>query len=255
MFNFKLFAIGFQESASPLMEGIVDLHNHIFFYLTLILFFVVWKFGVIVYHFLYLAAFPQVSGDMELRKDSLDVNNVTHGTLLEIIWTSIPSLILVMIAIPSFALLYILDEVVDPAVTLKAIGHQWYWSYEYSDYSDVGEPSIAFDSYMLPDSDLNVGDLRLLEVDNEVVLPVKTHVRVIVSAVDVLHAWAVPALGVKVDAVPGRLNQLNVFAKREGVFYGQCSELCGVNHGFMPISVRMVSPDVYIKWISARLEN
>ena len=140
-------------------------------------------------------------------------------------WTVTPSLILMVIAVPSFALLYSMDEIVNPSITLKAIGHQWYWTYELSDYSTADDASIVFDSYMIPEDDLTLGQLRLLEVDNRVVLPVHTHVRVIVTAADVLHSWAVPSLGVKCDAVPGRLNQTSFFLQREGVFYGQCLSL------------------------------
>jgi len=160
-----------------------------------------------------------------------------------------------IIAIPSFALLYSMDEIVDPAITIKAIGHQWYWTYEYSDYSKQDNESIVYDSYMIAEDDLEPGQLRLLEVDNRVVLPVNTHIRVIITGADVLHSWAVPSLGVKTDAVPGRLNQANIFLQREGVFYGQCSELCGTNHGFMPIVVEGVSLDDYITWVSNKLEN
>ena len=166
-----------------------------------------------------------------------------------------PSLILIIIAVPSFALLYSMDEIVDPSITLKAIGHQWYWTYELSDYSENDENSIVFDSYMVPEDDLTLGQLRLLEVDNRVVLPIQTHVRVLVTAADVLHSWAVPSLGVKCDAVPGRLNQTSIFLQRPGVFYGQCSEICGVNHGFMPIVVEGVSLDEYITWLSNKLEE
>jgi cytochrome c oxidase subunit 2 len=148
-----------------------------------------------------------------------------------------------------------MDEIVDPSITLKAIGHQWYWTYELSDYSENDENSIVFDSYMVPEDDLTLGQLRLLEVDNRVVLPIQTHVRVLVTAADVLHSWAVPSLGVKCDAVPGRLNQTSIFLQRPGVFYGQCSEICGVNHGFMPIVVEGVSLDEYITWLSNKLEE
>jgi cytochrome c oxidase subunit 2 len=170
-------------------------------------------------------------------------------------WTVTPSLILMVIAVPSFALLYSMDEIVNPSITLKAIGHQWYWTYELSDYSTADDASIVFDSYMIPEDDLTLGQLRLLEVDNRVVLPVHTHVRVIVTAADVLHSWAVPSLGVKCDAVPGRLNQTSFFLQREGVFYGQCSEICGANHGFMPIVVEGVSLDEYISWVSNKMEE
>jgi len=143
----------------------------------------------------------------------------THSTPLEIVWTVVPALILLFIAVPSFALLYSMDEMIDPALTLKVVGHQWYWSYEYSDYSTLeGSESLNFDSYMLSAEDLTKGNLRLLEVDNRIILPINTHIRVIVTAADVLHSWAVPSFGIKVDACPGRLNQASLFIKREGVF-------------------------------------
>ena len=147
-----------------------------------------------------------------------------------------------------------MEEIVDPAVTLKAVGHQWYWVYEYSDYNLSDEEALTFESYMVAEDDLEPGQLRLLEVDNRVVLPVQTHIRVIITAADVLHSWAVPSLGVKCDAIPGRLNQVSLFIKREGIFYGQCSELCGVNHGFMPIVVESVPVDDYIQWVTNKIE-
>jgi cytochrome c oxidase subunit 2 len=182
----------------------------------------------------------------------------THSTLLEIVWTVIPAIILMIIAIPSFALLYSLDEVVNPSITLKVIGHQWYWSYEYSDYEKLDNEevtSITFDSYMKSENDLDIGSFRLLEVDNRVVLPSNTHIRVLVTAADVLHSWAIPSLGVKVDACPGRLNQVFVFLKRQGTFYGQCSEICGVNHGFMPIVIQSVSYEYYLNWITNKFQD
>lgn len=148
-----------------------------------------------------------------------------------------------------------MDEVVDPAVTIKAIGHQWYWSYEYSDYNQSDSEGLLFDSYMIPEDELEYGQLRLLDVDNRVVVPVNTHIRMIITSADVLHSWAVPSLGVKTDAVPGRLNQTPIFIKREGVFYGQCSELCGANHAFMPIVVEAVSLENYISWVSNKLDE
>jgi cytochrome c oxidase subunit 2 len=233
--------LGFQDPATPIMQGIIDLHHDIMFFIVVIIVFVFWMIMRTVYHF-------------HASRNPLP-EKIIHGTTIEIAWTVAPSLILVLIAIPSFALLYSLDEVVDPAVTIKAIGHQWYWSYEYSDYTNTDDDTIAFDSYMIPDDDLELGQLRLLEVDNRVVLPVNTHVRVIITAADVLHSWAIPSLGVKCDAVPGRLNQIPVFVKREGVFYGQCSELCGVNHAFMPIVIEAVSLDNYVSWIATRLDE
>ena len=233
--------LGFQDPATPVMQGIIDLHHDIFFFMIVVAVFVLWMLTRTLYHF-------------RQSKNPIP-EKIIHGTTIEIAWTVTPSLILVLIALPSFALLYSIDEVVDPAVTLKAIGHQWYWSYEYSDYSKSDEPAIAFDSYMIPDDDLELGQLRLLEVDNRVVLPVNTHVRVIVTGADVLHSWAVPSLGIKCDAIPGRLNQVPLFIKREGIFYGQCSELCGANHAYMPIVVEAVSLENYINWISTKLEE
>jgi len=180
---------------------------------------------------------------------------VQHGTVLEIVWTVTPALILMVVAVPSFALLYSVDELIDPAITIKAVGHQWYWSYEFSDYATEGGEIINFDSYMLPTEDLDKGQLRLLEVDERVVLPINTHIRVIVTAADVLHSWAIPSLGVKLDGCPGRLNQTSLFIKRPGVYYGQCSEICGVNHGFMPIVIEAVALDDYVSWVSAKLED
>jgi len=182
-------------------------------------------------------------------------SKTVHGTTIELVWTIVPSLILVVIAIPSFSLLYSMDEVIDPAITLKVVGHQCYWSYEYSDYNTSEEDTINFDSYMIAEDDLELGQLRLLEVDNRVVLPINTHIRVLITSTDVIHAWAVPSLGVKCDAYPGRLNQINTFIKREGVFHGQCSELCGVNHGFMPIVVEAVSLTDYVSWVSSKMEG
>jgi heme/copper-type cytochrome/quinol oxidase subunit 2 len=140
-----------------------------------------------------------------------------------------------------------MDEIIDPVITIKIIGHQWYWSYEYSDEYNTQE--LNFDSYMVATSDLEKGQLRLLEVDNRLVLPANTHVRLIITSSDVLHSWAVPSLGIKLDACPGRLNQTTLFVKREGVFYGQCSEICGINHGFMPIVVEVTNTQNYINWL------
>ena len=248
IFNFKAYQdapeawqVGFQDPATPVMQGIIDLHHDICFFLLVILIFVIWMLARTLYHF-------QESHNPIPEK-------ILHGTTIEIAWTIAPSFILVFIAIPSFALLYSMDEIVDPAVTVKAIGHQWYWSYEYADYNQSDEQSVAFDSYMIPEDDLELGQLRLLDVDNRVVIPVSTHIRLIITSADVLHSWAVPSLGVKCDAVPGRLNQVNMFIKRQGVFYGQCSELCGANHGFMPIVVEAVSLQDYISWVANKLQD
>ncbi len=242
--------VAFLDTATPIMEGIVDLHNHIFFYLVLILIAVSWVLLNIILTFFEKLFIPKTVNDIALRKIVTKSTNVVHGKWLEIIWTIIPSLILILIVVPSFALLYSMDEVIDPIVTLKVIGHQWYWSYEYTDAAVFeGYGDKQFDSYMIDTDELELGQHRLLEVDNQIVLPIDTHIRVIVTADDVLHSWTVPSLGVKIDAVPGRLSQVFLFITREGVFYGQCSELCGVNHGFMPIVIKAVSLDNFINWM------
>nr|QIA60838.1 cytochrome c oxidase subunit 2 [Makinoa crispata] len=232
--------LGFQDPATPMMQGIIDLHHDIFFFLIVILIFALRMLVRALWHFHY--------------KGNPIPERIVHGTTIEIIWTIFPSIIPMFIAIPPFALLYSMDEVVDPAITIKAIGHQWYRTYEYSDYNSSDEQSLTFDSYMIPEDDLELGQLRLLEVDNRVVVPAKTHLRMIITSADVLHSWAVPSLGVKCDAAPGRSNQTSIFIKREGVHYGQCSELCGTNHAFMPIVVEAVSLDDYVSWVSNKLD-
>jgi len=243
----------FQDSATPLMEGIRDLHDFIFTFLTFILILVLVVFGYILNDFYKIYSNPRTGAQVLFREDLLKAKDVTHGVVLEIVWTLIPSVILMFIAFPSFVLLYAMDELIDPTITFKVVGHQWYWVYEYADYiKGEGFKSINFDSYMVYTDDLVPGQLRLLEVDRQAVLPVDTHIRVLVTAGDVLHSWAVPSLGIKMDAVPGRLNQVSIFLKRQGVFYGQCSELCGVNHGFMPIAVKGVSFEEYVNWVKNR---
>ena len=232
--------LGLQDPATTYMEGIIHLHNDLCFLILTIAIFVSWLLGKCLV--LYTKDKHQIS------------EKFTHSTLLEIVWTVVPAVILMIIAIPSFALLYSLDEFVSPMMTLKVVGHQWYWSYEYSDFMNAKNGQSAnFDSYMQSEDDLRFGYFRLLEVDNRVVLPVNTPIRVLVTAADVLHSWAIPSLGVKVDACPGRLNQVSLFLKREGLFYGQCSEICGVNHGFMPIVIQSKPVDYYMKWLEFRM--
>lgn len=237
--------LSFQDAATPVMEGIINLHHDLMFFITFIFFFVLVALGRTLYYY-------DASRISFEDSENIHSRSVTHGTFIEIIWTVIPSLILVVIALPSFALLYSIDEVIDPTITIKVVGHQWYWSYEYSDFeSTLG--SINFDSYMIPEDELDMGHLRLLEVDNRIILPVNTHIRVLVTAADVLHSWAVPSLGVKMDACIGRLNQTSLFILREGVFYGQCSEICGVGHANMPIVVEAVTTDKYISWLAEKV--
>jgi len=222
--------IGFQDSASKTMEGIDQLHDDIFMYLIILLTLVSWMLTASLIRF---------------KNNKLSAKFMSHGTTLELIWTITPAAVLLAIAFPSFRLLYLMDEVIDPTITIKVIGHQWYWSTEYSDYGDT----ISFDSYMKPTEELEKGELRLLEVDNRIIVPVDTHVRLIVSSGDVIHSFAVPSLGVKMDALPGRLNQTSFIALREGVYYGQCSELCGIWHGYMPIVIESVSLEKYLEWV------
>jgi len=232
--------IGLQDPATPAAEGIIHFHNYLMFFMIVICVVVFWIMYKIV----------------DLFNNNKNVQNFSHSSILEIVWTILPAVVLLFLAVPSFALLYSLDELIDPDITLKVIGHQWYWSYEYSDYSSLYDgKDISFDSYMIATNDLTKGSFRLLEVDNRVVLPTNTHIRLLVTAADVLHSWAVPSFGIKVDACPGRLSQASVFIKREGLFLGQCSEICGVNHGFMPIAVKAVIPDTFISWVSAKLEE
>nr|AII41685.1 cytochrome c oxidase subunit II [Petrobiellus sp. 1 JZ-2014] len=218
--------LGFQDSASPLMEQLIFFHDHTILVITLV---------------------TTLVGYMMI---SLFSNNYTNRFLLEsqtieVVWTVVPAIILVFIAMPSLRLLYLLDEVSEPALTMKTMGHQWYWSYEYSDFLN-----LEFDSYMLPMNNLESSGFRLLDVDARTVLPTNTQIRVLISAADVLHSWTVPALGVKVDAIPGRLNQTSFFMSRPGLFFGQCSEICGANHSFMPIVIESVSMKQFINWVT-----
>nr|AOY39515.1 cytochrome c oxidase subunit 2 [Hypothenemus sp. BMNH 1040003]AOY39931.1 cytochrome c oxidase subunit 2 [Scolytinae sp. BMNH 1040002] len=167
-----------------------------------------------------------------------------QGQLIETIWTIMPAVVLVFIALPSLHLLYIMDESYNPMITVKTIGHQWYWSYEYMDYS-----KIEFDSFMIPQSEMNNFNIRLLDVNNRMTVPFNSQIRVITTSADVIHSWAVPSLSVKIDSTPGRLNQANLFINRTGLLYGQCSEICGANHSFMPIVIESISPNSFLKWI------
>jgi len=226
----------FQDSASPQMEGLVELHDNIMFYLVVILFSVSWVLFSIILNY-------------NSKKSPISHKYLNHGTLIELIWTITPALILILIAFPSFKLLYLMDEVSDPAMSVLAEGHQWYWSYQYPDFLNSEDGFVEFDSYIVPDSDIEDGGLRMLEVDNRVVLPELTHVRFIITAADVIHSFACPALGIKCDAYPGRLNQVSVLINREGTFYGQCSEICGILHSSMPIVIESVSIEKFLTWL------
>jgi len=225
----KEYQFGFQMPATAVMEGIINLHHSVMTFLVLILIFVGWLLFRTVFLF--------------YNTQNVKPFLFNHSAFLEAVWTLVPCIILIAIAIPSFALVYTIDEIVYPEVTYKVTGRQWYWTYEYTDiYTGA---SHSFDSYLINDTDLMKNQFRLLSVDNELYLPINTPIRLVITGGDVIHSWAVPSLGVKVDAIPGRLNQVNLNIKYSGLFFGQCSELCGVNHGFMPIAVNAINPLVF----------
>jgi cytochrome c oxidase subunit II len=222
--------LGFQEAASPVAERFHEFHNFLLWIITAITIFVL---GLLIYIVL---RFNKRANPVPAK--------FTHNVLIEVIWTAVPVLILIVIIVPSFKLLYYTDRVENPEMTLKVTGNQWNWTYEYPDHE-----SLSFVSYMIPTPELKEGQLRLLSTDNAVVLPVDTTIAVQVTASDVLHSWAVPALGVKVDAVPGRLNESWVRITKPGVYYGQCSELCGKDHAFMPIEIHAVPKEEFDVWL------
>nr|YP_001648835.1 cytochrome c oxidase subunit II [Sylvia crassirostris]CAP10137.1 cytochrome c oxidase subunit II [Sylvia crassirostris] len=215
----------FQDASSPIMEELTRFHDHALMVALAICSLVLYLLTLVL------------TGKL--------TSNTVNAQAIELIWTILPAAVLIVLALPSLRILYMMDEVNEPVLTLKAIGHQWYWSYEYTDFKD-----LTFDSYMTPTTDLPLGHFRLLEVDHRVVVPAESSIRVIVTADDVLHSWAVPSLGVKTDAIPGRLNQTSFLANRSGVFYGQCSEICGANHSFMPIVVESVPLATFENWSS-----
>nr|YP_009494743.1 cytochrome c oxidase subunit II [Raja asterias]YP_009494769.1 cytochrome c oxidase subunit II [Raja clavata]AWO66549.1 cytochrome c oxidase subunit II [Raja asterias]AWO66575.1 cytochrome c oxidase subunit II [Raja clavata] len=223
--------LGFQDAASPIMEELLHFHDHtlmiVFLISTLVLYIIV-----------------------AMVTTKLTNKYILDSQEIEIVWTILPAIILIMIALPSLRILYLMDEINDPHITIKALGHQWYWSYEYTDYEN-----LEFDSYMIQTEDLDPGQFRLLEADHRMVVPMESPIRVLVTAEDVLHAWTIPALGVKMDAVPGRLNQTAFIISRPGVYYGQCSEICGANHSFMPIVVEAVPLEHFENWSSLMLEE
>nr|YP_009427756.1 cytochrome c oxidase subunit II [Baicalia turriformis]ASU96507.1 cytochrome c oxidase subunit 2 [Baicalia turriformis] len=217
--------LGFQDAASPLMEELIFFHDHAMMILIMII---------------TLVGYAALS----LMVNKFSCRSLVEGQAIETIWTIIPAIILIFLALPSLRLLYLLDEVGNCNLTVKAIGHQWYWSYEYSDFLN-----LQFDSYMIPTNELTSGQFRLLEVDHRIILPTNTDIRILATSADVIHSWTVPSLGVKADAIPGRLNQLSFYIKYPGVFYGQCSEICGANHSFMPIVVEATQLKTFMKWV------
>ena len=181
--------------------------------------------------------------------------NLLERQIIECIWTIIPAIILIQIAIPSLLLLYILEESIDSSLTIKVLGHQWYWSYEYTDFWSIRKNTqIEFDSYIIPSNEIENSIFRLLDVDNRTIIPYKIHIRILISSADVLHAWTVPSLGVKADAMPGRLNQVKFIGQRPGIYFGQCSEICGANHSFIPIVIEIVNMNYFLNWITCIYE-
>ena len=227
----KEWQLGFQNPASDSMRDIVSFHNNLL--LPIIIAISVF----VLFLMLYACVRFRASANPNPSKR-------THNVTVEILWTLIPCLILIVMAVPSFKILYKQDTIPKADLTIKAVGYQWYWGYEYPD------ENIIFDSYMIEEKDLRADQPRLLAVDNEVVVPVNKVVKVLITANDVLHAWALPAFGVKRDAVPGRINETWFKAEKEGTYYGQCSELCGIKHAFMPITVKVVSEEDYQEWLS-----
>lgn len=215
---------GFQDANSPIIEELLHFHDHAIVAVFLISTLVLYIITLII-------------------TTKLTNTSLIDAQEIEIVWTIIPAIILIAIALPSLRILYLIDEISNPYLTIKAIGHQWYWSYEYSDYNDV-----SFDSYILPTSTLSPGQLRLLEVDHRVIIPTEAPIRILVTAEDVLHSWALPSFGVKTDAIPGRLNQTSFISIHPGVFYGQCSEICGTNHSFIPIVVEATTTPKFNAW-------
>nr|AGT62660.1 cytochrome oxidase subunit 2 [Aphis gossypii] len=215
--------LSFQNSNSPLMEQLIFFHDHTIFIIIMIM-------STITYMMLFI-----------MKNKFINIK-ISENQMIEFIWTTTPPIILIFIAMPSLHLLYLMDEIKCPILTVKIFGHQWFWSYEYSDFSN-----IEFESYMM--NELNKENFRLIEVDNKTILPFKFNIRLLISSDDVIHSWTIPSLAIKIDAIPGRMNQINLFMNRPGIYFGQCSEICGINHSFMPIQIESINLNKFIFWI------
>nr|UGK73245.1 cytochrome c oxidase subunit II [Atkinsoniella heiyuana] len=218
--------LSFQDAVSPIMEQLIMFHDHTMMIITMI--------TVIVSYMM-----------ISLMMNKFINRLLLEGQMIELIWTILPAFLLIFIALPSLRILYLLEEINNPLVTIKAIGHQWYWSYEYSDFK-----KIEFDSYMKPTNDLISNEFRLLDTDNRIILPYNLNMRILVTSSDVIHSWTIPCLGIKIDASPGRINQGSILINRPGLFFGQCSEICGANHSFMPIVLESINLKSFISWLS-----
>nr|AKP94522.1 cytochrome c oxidase subunit II [Macracanthopsis nodipes] len=216
---------GLQDANSPMMEQLLFFHDHTMMILTMI--------SILVGYMMLTMMTSKLSDRFLLEEHTI-----------ETVWTILPAFTLIFIALPSIRILYMMDECMTPMLTIKTVGHQWYWSYEYSDFSDV-----EFDSYMVPTKELTEEGYRLLDVDNRMVVPMDTPIRILVTSADVIHSWTIPAIGVKVDGTPGRLNQASFSTSRPGLLFGQCSEICGANHSFMPIVLESVTINQFTNWL------
>nr|AID66510.1 cytochrome oxidase subunit II [Pemphigus bursarius] len=215
--------LNFQNSNSPLMEQLIFFHDHTIFITLMIM-------SMITYMMIFI-----------MKNNNINIK-ISENQFIEVIWTIIPPIILIFIALPSLHLLYLMDEIKSPILTIKIMGHQWFWSYEYSDFMN-----IEFESYMI--NNINKNNFRLIEVDNKTIMPFKFNIRLLVSSDDVIHSWTIPSLAIKMDAIPGRMNQINLFMNRPGLYFGQCSEICGINHSFMPIQIESIKLNKFIYWI------
>nr|AID66518.1 cytochrome oxidase subunit II [Pemphigus tibetensis]AID66519.1 cytochrome oxidase subunit II [Pemphigus tibetensis] len=215
--------LNFQNSNSPLMEQLIFFHDHTIFITLMIM-------SMITYMMIFI-----------IKNNNINIK-ISENQFIEVIWTIIPPIILIFIALPSLHLLYLMDEIKSPILTIKIMGHQWFWSYEYSDFMN-----IEFESYMI--NNINKNNFRLIEVDNKTIMPYKFNIRLLVSSDDVIHSWTIPSLAIKMDAIPGRMNQINLFMNRPGLYFGQCSEICGINHSFMPIQIESIKLNKFIYWI------
>ena len=228
--------LSFQNPATVLMQEVVTLHNGILIVMTVITLFVLFLLFYVSFRF--------------SAKRNPVPSTTTHNTIIEILWTAIPIVILVVMAIPSFILLYKQEKSDSYDMTVKVIGHQWYWEYEYPDHGN-----FYFESYMIEEEDLQKGDLRLLTVDNPLVIPANKNIQILITAGDVLHSWAMPSMGIKTDAVPGRLNETWINVKEPGTYRGQCSEICGRGHGFMPVVVKVLPENEFMAWVNEAKNN
>nr|QSJ61344.1 cytochrome c oxidase subunit II [Olidiana ritcheriina] len=216
----------FQDPTSPMMEQLVKLHDHIMMILIMI--------TMLVMYMMY-----------SIMMNKMINRFMIEGQMIEFIWTMTPALMLILIAMPSLKALYLMEESNNPMLTIKAIGHQWYWSYEYSDMN-----KIDMESYMKPSQDLMMNELRLMQTDFQMIMPFNTPIRILTSSLDVIHSWTIQSLGIKIDASPGRINQANMYISKPGLYYGQCSEICGANHSFMPIMAEVINTKSFMEWLN-----